>query len=240
MPEEFGFSNNVRIWSIARGSGLPVLLCNGGPGSADYLSPVSDMIDDLAHVIRFEQRGCGRSEHKPPYDLGTCFQDLEAIRQHYGIQKWVVGGHSWGANLALAYALVHRDRAMGLVYLAGNGAQHDIDWRAIYKKGLEEKGEILPDPARFGNEEVNKQGNISWYDFIKNPMLLKRISELRIPALFVHGQLDIRPGWPAEQIANLMPNARFETIEAEHYLWLSRPEDLKSILREFIISLNWG
>ena len=205
MPEEleeYVVSNDARIWTVVQGSGIPVFLCNGGPGSADYLSPVADMIDDLARVIRFEQRGCGRSDPNPPYDLETCLVDIENIRKHYRIQKWIIGGHSWGANLALAYALTHQQHVFGLIYLAGNGIQHDVEWRDAYKTGLAEKGEKLPVDAQSGNEEVNRQGNTSWYNYIKKPELQKLISELNMPTLFIHGVFDIRPGWPAEQIAN--------------------------------------
>lgn len=56
-----------------------------------------------------------------------------------------------------------------------------------------------------------------------------------MPALFVYGDKDIRPSWPVEQLANLLPNAHFELIEgAEHVFWFSYPSELKSILRDFV------
>ncbi len=238
MSEEYMLSGDAKLWTASQGEGVPVLLCNGGPGSADYLGPVAAMIDDLARVIRFEQRGCGRSEHKPPYDLETCLLDMENIRKHYGMQKWIVGGHSWGANLALAYSLAHKQNVLGLVYLSGNGIQHDRDWSDAYHKARQEKGEKMPDDLPLGNDEVNRQGNASWYDFIKKPELLRDISELRIPALFVNGRFDVRPSWPAQQIANLMPNASFANVDAEHYLWLFRPDDIERLLRDFVQSVQ--
>ena len=234
VKETYIVSNNARIWTVTQGTGIPILLCNGGPGCADYLSPVAGMIDDLAQVIRFEQRGCGRSEYMPPYDLETCLLDLESIRKHYGVEKWITGGHSWGANLALSYAIEYPDNVLGLIYIAGNGIQHDREWSREYHKNREERGEKSPPEAQSGNDEVNRQGNGSWFEYIKNPYLLKKISELEIPALFIHGADDIRPGWPGEQIANLMPNATYETIDAEHYIWLFRPDELKHLLRKYI------
>ena len=44
---------------------------NGGPGCDDYLGPVAEMIDDLCQVIRFEPRGCGRSDWDGNYDIDT-------------------------------------------------------------------------------------------------------------------------------------------------------------------------
>lgn len=232
--EDYVISNNARIWTVTQGSGTPLLLCNGGPGCADYLGPVAVMIDDLTQVIRFEQRGCGRSDHTLPYDLETCLYDLESIRKHYKVSKWIVGGHSWGANLALAYALEYPDNVLGLLYIAGNGIQNDREWSQEYHRNRAERGEMSPPGAQAGNDEVNRQGNDSWREYIKKPDLLIRISELDIPALFIHGTDDIRPGWPGEQIASLMPNAIYETIDAEHYIWLFRPDELKQLLREFI------
>ena len=241
MPEErveYILSHNAQIWTATQGKDIPVLLCNGGPGCADYLGPVATMIDDIAQVIRFEQRGCGRSEHIPPYDLETCIFDLESIRKHYGINKWIVGGPSWGANLALAYALEYPENVLGLLYIAGNGIQNDREWSQEYHRNQADKGETSPSEAKAGNDEVNRQGNASWFRYIKSPDLLRRISELTIPAVFIHGTADIRPGWSAEQIAKLMSNAVYETIDAEHYIWLFSPDKLKHSLRRFITKLK--
>ena len=70
MPESFVVSDGASIWTIRSGEGPPVMLCNGGAGCCDYLAPVAGMLDDMAQVIRFEQRGCGRSQHAPPYTIG--------------------------------------------------------------------------------------------------------------------------------------------------------------------------
>src|SRR5918997_3734191 len=115
MSERVVLSDGVSIWTTRGGEGPPVMLCNGGAGCCDYLAPVAAMLDDIAQVIRFEQRGCGRSQHAPPYDIETCLTDLESVRAHHGVDRWVIGGHSWGADLALTYALEHTSPVSGLV-----------------------------------------------------------------------------------------------------------------------------
>ena len=90
------------------------------------------MVDDLATVHRYDQRGCGRSEDKPPYDIATFVADLEALRRHWGYASWTVMGHSWGADLALMYALRHSERVSRLVYLSGTGI--DPAWHAEYRR----------------------------------------------------------------------------------------------------------
>ena len=71
--------------------------------------------------------------------------------------------------------------------------------------------------------------------YIQKPTLLRAIAELEIPELFVYGAGDIRPSWPVGQVAHLMPDARFELIdEAEHVIWFSRTNELRSLLRSFV------
>ena len=87
MTETFAQREGIKLWTVAHGSGIPVILCNGGPGCCDYLAPVASMLDDLAHVIRFEQRGCGRSDPAAIYTVETCLDDLEIVRQHYHLDR---------------------------------------------------------------------------------------------------------------------------------------------------------
>ena len=238
MSEDFININGVKIWTTVQGDGVPVLLCLGGPGCADYLEPVGGMIDDIARVIRYEQRGCGRSDRTPPYDLDTDLRDIEAVREYYRVDRWIVGGHSWGANLAFAYALTHREKALGLINISGSGFQRDMDWWIEKQKGKQERGEKWPEAALNMNEEVMEQIFESWYDFIKTPDLLKNISQLDVPTLFVYGKQDIRPAWPVLQMANLMPEARLKIIDGEHFMWLTQAEELRRLLREFIQSFH--
>ena len=62
MTESFVDIGNLRLWTIVQGRGVPLVLCSGGPGCCDYLEPLAGMLDDLCEVIRFDHRGCGRSD----------------------------------------------------------------------------------------------------------------------------------------------------------------------------------
>ena len=101
------------------GAGLPLVLCHGGPGLWDYLEPLARLLP--FRVIRYDQRGCGRSTGDGPYTVAQFVADLDGVRQAMDWPSWWVGGHSWGAELALRYALAYPDRTRGLVYLAGTG-----------------------------------------------------------------------------------------------------------------------
>lgn len=117
--------NGAGLWVAEQGAGTPMVLCNGGFGCCDYLGPVAAMVDDLVRAYRWEPRGCGRSSPRGPYDLATMLADLEALRVALGHERWVVGGHSAGADLALVYALSHPEQTLALVYLSGRGVQDD-------------------------------------------------------------------------------------------------------------------
>jgi len=139
--EEFILANGVRLWTAAQGDGVPLVLCHGGPGAYDDQGPLADMVDDIARVYRYDQRASGRSEHKPPYDIATFVDDLDALRAHWGHERWIAGGHSWGAALALLYCLTYPDRAIALLYVSGTGI--DLDWKVGYHR--ERDARLTPD-----------------------------------------------------------------------------------------------
>ncbi|TVP92668.1 MAG: prolyl aminopeptidase [Pseudomonadaceae bacterium] len=98
--------------------GLPVVFIHGGPGAGcDSLS--RRFFDpSLYRIITFDQRGAGRSTPHGSLENNTTAHlvaDLEALREHLGIQQWVLFGGSWGSTLALAYAQTHPERVLGMV-----------------------------------------------------------------------------------------------------------------------------
>jgi len=109
------------LWTVTSGSGRPLVLVHGGPGMWDYLGPVAEMVEDLVTVHRYDQRGSGRSPAHPPFHLADFITDLEALREHWRHERWVVGGHSWGAQLALLYAGRHPHRVAGLILMSTSG-----------------------------------------------------------------------------------------------------------------------
>ena len=239
MPDRLLTVNGADLWLSEQGSGAPLMLCNGGPGCCDYLEPVAALLDDLAHVYRFEQRGCGRSSATPPYTLQSCLDDLDGLRQQLGHERWIVGGHSWGADLALAYALTYPEHSRAVIHLAGTGAHDDRQWHAAYERGRDAGSELLPEFAYPTNREVNREVVASWRAFIKQPTLWRRLADLDVPLLAICGSEDIRPSWPVQQVVGALPDARFELIDgAQHCLWLTHPDELRSRLRGFLGGLQ--
>lgn len=127
--------DDARLWVTEDGSPdkVPVICCHGGPGIADYLEPVGAMIADLARVIRWDQRGSGRSSPVGPYRVSRFVDDLDQVRAAAGADRCVVLGHSWGANLAIHYAHAHPSRVLGVIYLCGTGLRWWPDYSAAHQ-----------------------------------------------------------------------------------------------------------
>jgi proline iminopeptidase len=120
--------------------GKPVVILHGGPGGA-LESKVPSRSFDLTkwRVIQYDQRGCGRStptglEGLKANTTWHLVADIERLRSHLDIEKWLIFGGSWGSTLALAYAEKHPERVSGIVirgiYL---GDPWETDW--LYKEG---------------------------------------------------------------------------------------------------------
>lgn len=143
-PYDSGFLDRpggVRLYWEAAGdpAGRPALYLHGGPGGHGIVKGgYRRRFDpDAYRIIGFDQRGSGRSAPWACDSLDTLqdnttqamVADIEALREHLGVEKWLVHGVSWGSTLALAYAIRHPDRCSAvLLYAVTTGARTEIDW----------------------------------------------------------------------------------------------------------------
>ncbi|MGW1718182.1 alpha/beta fold hydrolase [Streptomyces sp. NPDC002156] len=154
-------SDGTGLWARRSGRGAePLVLCHGGPGLWDMFEDVTELLGDLASVIRWDQRGCGRSDPSDgPWTTERAVADLDAVRAHFGLERMTLLGHSWGAQLALSYALAHPKRVAVLVYVAGTGIDPVAAWRGPFEENfLARLGEVPERLARWreltnGNRE---------------------------------------------------------------------------------------
>jgi proline iminopeptidase len=151
--------DGCRLWTAEAGpQDAPALvMCHGGPGLWDMSASLSAALAPRLRVIRRDQRGCGRSERRGPYSVARCVADLDAVRAHAspgktGTAKAALFGHSWGAALALRYALDHPDRVSALVYAGGTGL--GWAWREPFGRAISVR--LAPHHARM--EELRAQG----------------------------------------------------------------------------------
>jgi len=139
---DVGDDHRIRVETF--GDGVPIVFLHGGPGSG-CRPEQRDLFDSSRHrAILFDQRGAGRS--RPARSLvanttGDLIADIERIRLHSGVERWVVVGGSWGSTLALAYAERHPERVAGLVLRAVFlGTPAELEWAF-----LEAPARIRPD-----------------------------------------------------------------------------------------------
>lgn len=117
--------------------GIPVLVVHGGPGAGSHPDQRRFFDPNLYRIILFDQRGCGQS--KPTGCLENnntqaLIQDMETIRQHLNIEKWMLFGGSWGAALSLLYAQAHTDKVLGMV-LRSVLLANDADRKWFFEEG---------------------------------------------------------------------------------------------------------
>ncbi|HYC35982.1 MAG TPA: prolyl aminopeptidase [Usitatibacter sp.] len=137
--------------------GVAVVFLHGGPGAGS--SPVHRQFFDPAfyRIVVFDQRGAGRSSPLGCLENNTTpalIADMERLREHLGIERWIVFGGSWGSTLALAYAEHHPERCLGLV-LRGIFLcrPSEIDWflyglRAIFPEAWRAFASYIPEAER--------------------------------------------------------------------------------------------
>ncbi|MGI8722300.1 MAG: prolyl aminopeptidase [Geodermatophilaceae bacterium] len=221
--------------------GKPAVFLHGGPGGGS--KPDNRRLFDPARyrIVVFDQRGCGRSRphaSQPGADLSTnttwhLVADIEALREHLGIQRWLVLGGSWGSTLALAYAETHPDRVTELI-LRGvfTLRRHELDW--FYQGGAaaifperwqgflapvapEDRGDLMsayhrllndPDPAVHGRAAVAwSVWEASTVTLIEDPDLLEAYEDPAFSLAFarIENHFFVNNGWLDE--GQLIANA---------------------------------
>ena len=137
-PYETGYlplaSDHVMYWEQAGNPrGYPVLFLHGGPGAG--AGAVHRRFFDPAfwRIVIFDQRGAGRSRPLGGLENNTTphlVEDIERLRIHLGVDRWLLFGGSWGSTLALAYAQTHADRVAACVlrgiFLGRASRVHDL------------------------------------------------------------------------------------------------------------------
>src|SRR4051794_9541684 len=116
-----GDGHEIYVETVGRADGIPAVYLHGGPGSGCQPDHRRLFDPERFHAVLFDQRGAGRSRPKGAREANTLahlIADMEAIRTHLGIERWMIVGGSWGATLALAYAQSYPARVSGIALRA--------------------------------------------------------------------------------------------------------------------------
>jgi proline iminopeptidase len=185
--------DGCRLWETSTGDGDPLVLCHGGPGLWDYFDDLAEILCGAARIIRWDQRGCGRSERRGPYSIARSVADLDAVREQAAGPRTALLGHSWGAHLALRYAIEHPDRVSRLVYVSGTGIDAERGWHPYYKRNLRlrlgdrvDRWEELGARARTPTEE-REWAVLQWSaDFADDSTALELAARMATPWLGIN------------------------------------------------------
>jgi len=127
-----GNLHNIYVEESGNPNGQPVIFLHGGPGGGCGAKQRRFFDPKHYRIILFDQRGCGKSiplgetKENTTDDLVS---DIETIRKHLNIEKWILFGGSWGSSLALAYGIKYPEYLIGLI-LRGVflSREKELDW----------------------------------------------------------------------------------------------------------------
>jgi proline iminopeptidase len=134
---DVGDGNRIYWEQCGIPDGKPALVVHGGPGSGCSTGMRRSVDPERYRVILFDQRGCGRSlphASDPATDMSVnttahLIADMERLREHLGVERWLLFGGSWGSTLSLAYAERHPERVSEIILVAVTTTRRvEIDW----------------------------------------------------------------------------------------------------------------
>jgi proline iminopeptidase len=156
--------------------GKPALYLHGGPGSGMQTWYRQHFDPERFLIVSFDQRGCGRSRPlvtDAAYNLASnttqaLIADIERLREHLGITRWLLTGMSWGTTLALAYAQAHPERVSEMVLAAvTTTSRAEVTWLT------ETIGCIFPEAWSEFEQMANRKAGESlidaYYRLIRHP-----------------------------------------------------------------------
>ncbi|MEQ1699528.1 MAG: alpha/beta fold hydrolase [Ilumatobacteraceae bacterium] len=114
---EVGDGHRIHWFEAGNPAGVPVVECHGGPGGRGNVGLRRLLDGERMRIVQFDQRGCGESTpigELANTSLQHTIADMEQLREHLGIERWIVSGPSWGSTLAIAYGEAHPERTIAV------------------------------------------------------------------------------------------------------------------------------
>jgi proline iminopeptidase len=162
---DVGDGHSLHWEQLGNPDGKPAVMLHGGPGAGCTPGMRRAFDPERYRVVLFDQRNSGRSRPyagDPAVDLSAnttphLVADLERLREHLGIDRWLVWGGSWGVTLAFAYAEAFPERVTEMVLVAiTTGSRREVEWMTrdmgrVFPREWERFRDGVPEPERAGN-----------------------------------------------------------------------------------------
>ena len=194
-----GDIHNIYVEESGNPDGQPILFLHGGPGGGCGAKQRRFFDPKYYRIILFDQRGCGKSTPLGETKENTTedlISDIETIRKHLNIEKWILFGGSWGSSLALAYGVRYPEYLTGLI-LRGVflSREKELDWflkdvdqffpeyheLLLNHKDNINKDNLVEEYTRlvFGNNfNIAKKASVAWNKFEGSVLKLLPTSDL--------------------------------------------------------------
>jgi pimeloyl-ACP methyl ester carboxylesterase len=250
------------IYYEESGNLTPVIMLHGFPLSSEIWAPIREPLAETCRIVTPDLRGHGFSA-KPAgnYSMDTLAEDVGALADHLGFERFILGGHSMGGYIALRFAAGNRDRLSGII-LVDTRAAPDTDegkakrLSAIEKIRHEGPGAFLDGfvPSLLG--ETTRADNPALIDRVRQiasrvpdhvlaaclkgmmdrPDSRELLPNLGVPALVVVGEEDtLTPPDSAREMARLLPDAELVVIpSAGHTPSLEAPDATAKAIAEYM------
>ncbi|HEY7706070.1 MAG TPA: alpha/beta fold hydrolase [Gaiellaceae bacterium] len=240
------------LWYDETGEGSPVVLLHQGVVDSRIWAPVVPVLAERHRVIRYDQRGYGRSPMpNGPYSF---VEDLIGVLDAAGVEQAALVGASRGGGIALT-ATVERPERVSRLVLVGAGlpgvpagvewtpdqiarweqAEADDDWSAMAALDMEVWAPMGADPELRAMFAENAVGSNSEDPAVDEPVA-ERVSSIAAPTLVITAGRDVRGiNEIGDRLAREIPDARLVVVqEADHMVPWRAPEELSHLLLDFL------
>ena len=186
--------NGTDLFLSIQGKGEPVVVIHGGPGlNHHYFKPHLNALEKKFKVVYYDQRASGSSSIPSPDSISSKFfvDDLEAIRKELNIKKLNLLPHSWGAVVAVRYALTYPDRVNKIILSnpALLSREFDSEVRAMMKKRMSkedstQQAAIFASADLMDSKKYDKLMHISFRTSAYDKLNMSKL-DLNIPTNFM-------------------------------------------------------
>ena len=255
--------HNVAFSYVREGKGDPVVLLHGYLFGAQWWHPQIEALRDRYDVIAVDLRGQMGSETtdaRAAYDLWNQAEDIHALITQLGLSSAHVVGLSMGGMIAMRLALAHPGSVRSIVLMDTSAAGEDREKAERYEamRGVVAAGQIdhvlpaLP-PIFLADDFIESHPALvrEWLEALRaanhrgivltgeaideRDDIRHRLSEIEVPVLVIHGTEDVPiPVAHAEELVQLLPQARLELVSGGHQSNVDRPEETSRLIRAFL------